>query len=513
MAAVWIVSALVWCLYSGVQGDISVTTTVNPVGLLGDNEVELVCTYRLASVDTVFSMSWKRETSKDSGTYEQIAGFSPPRASQRPATLNNLTNPSVTGRVVLTNPTYSSLTAKMKFISVVCGDERKYQCTVLGLNNDAQANPTPASVNSLIVVAKPNARTFHEVELVPSSNVEEGQTVTFTCTGNVGRPAGNFLWTRLSSTIDGTGTPIDSTTQTSPSADCTYTGSSVISIQMTKDDNGIVVKCALQQETISDPRDTAYFKLTNVINVFYKVRAPTITKSPNKAVHYEDTTLTLTCAAEGNPTPTYVWRVNGTQVGTSAQLQLTNIKIAQSGDYVCEATNNFNGNTYNMSSTVDITIETPPSTIPTTTETDDRDSTRLYTAGVVMLCVLVILLIVTVVLGIFIGRNKGLPCFKISKMEESTHFQRVHHSVSTIQDEDERSRYQQLDSADIAGPSVYQALGQPPNGEQGRLDRNDDMIKDKPAPSLYDEVHGPGDGYTRSYVNMAFSGNTPTVGK
>ncbi|XP_021358746.1 carcinoembryonic antigen-related cell adhesion molecule 8-like isoform X3 [Mizuhopecten yessoensis] len=403
MAAVWIVSALVWCLYSGVQGDISVTTTVNPVGLLGDNEVELVCTYRLASVDTVFSMSWKRETSKDSGTYEQIAGFSPPRASQRPATLNNLTNPSVTGRVVLTNPTYSSLTAKMKFISVVCGDERKYQCTVLGLNNDAQANPTPASVNSLIVVAKPNARTFHEVELVPSSNVEEGQTVTFTCTGNVGRPAGNFLWTRLSSTIDGTGTPIDSTTQTSPSADCTYTGSSVISIQMTKDDNGIVVKCALQQETISDPRDTAYFKLTNVINVFYKVRAPTITKSPNKAVHYEDTTLTLTCAAEGNPTPTYVWRVNGTQVGTSAQLQLTNIKIAQSGDYVCEATNNFNGNTYNMSSTVDITIETPPSTIPTTTETDDRDSTRLYTAGVVMLCVLVILLIVTVVLGIFIG--------------------------------------------------------------------------------------------------------------
>ncbi|XP_021358742.1 nectin-4-like isoform X2 [Mizuhopecten yessoensis] len=512
MAAVWIVSALVWCLFS--------------VGLLGDNEVELVCTYSLPSVDRVLSISWKRETSKDSGTYDYLAMFTPPGASRNPATLTNLTNPPVFGRVVLTDPTDSSLTAKMKFTSVVCGDERKYKCNVFGLDaNGVQFNP--ASVTRLTVRAKPNATPFKEVEVVPSSNAEEGQTVTFTCTGNVGRPAGTFLWTKYKGSTVPTGTTIVSTTQTSPSTDCTYIGSSVISIPMTKDDNGIVIKCALQQETISDPTDPAYFRLTNVINVFYKVRAPTITKSPNAAVHYEDTTLTLGCAAEGNPTPTYVWLVNGTQVGNSAQIQLSNIKIAQSGDYVCEATNNFNGNAYNMSSTVSITIETSPTTTPTTATTsvdpasggctiqrtvDDGDS-RLYTAGAVMLCLSVILLIVTVVLGIFISRNKGLPCFKISKMKASTHFQRVHHSVSTIHDEDERSRYQQLDSADIAGPSVYQALGQPPNGEQGRLDRNDDMIKDQPAPSLYDEVHGPGDGYTRSYVNMAFSGNTPTVGK
>ncbi|XP_021358743.1 cell adhesion molecule 2-like isoform X3 [Mizuhopecten yessoensis] len=427
MAAVWIVSALVWCLYSGIQGDISVTTTVNPVGLLGNNEVELVCTYSLASVDTVLSILWNRETSKDSETYKHIAQFYPPGSSQRHAWLNNFTNP-VSGRVVLTNPTDSSLTAKIKFTSVVCGDERKYECYVVGVSNGALIKP--ASVTSLTVRAKPKAIEFNEVEVVPSSNVEEGQTVTFTCTGNVGRPAGTFSWTRYKGTTVPTGTTIVSTTQTSPSTDCTFTGSSVISIPMTKDDNGIFVRCALQHVTISDPTDTAYFKLTDVINVFYKVRAPTIIKSPNAAAHYEDTTLTLTCAAKGNPTPMYVWWVHRRQVGTSAQLQLTNIKIAQSGDYVCEATNNFNGNTYNMTSTVSITIETQHTTIPTTTTTtvpsvnptsggctikrtiDDGDSTRLYTAGAVMLCISLILLIVTVVIWIFISRNKKLPCFQ-----------------------------------------------------------------------------------------------------
>ncbi|XP_021358747.1 cell adhesion molecule 3-like [Mizuhopecten yessoensis] len=270
MAAVWIVSALVCFLYSGIRGDISVTTTINPVGLLGNNEVELVCTYSLASVDRVFSISWKRETSKNSGIYEQLAGFSPPGASQSHATFTNLTNPSVFGRVVLTNPTDSSLTAKIRFTSVVCGDERKYQCTVLGINKGAQINPSPASVTSLTVKAKPNATSFNKVEVVPAANVEEGQTVTFTCTGNVGRPAGSFLWTRFSSTTAPTGTPIYSTTQTSPSTDCTYTGNSVISILMTKDDDGIVFKCALQHETISDPTDATYFRLTGVINVFCK---------------------------------------------------------------------------------------------------------------------------------------------------------------------------------------------------------------------------------------------------
>ncbi|XP_060081452.1 carcinoembryonic antigen-related cell adhesion molecule 5-like [Ylistrum balloti] len=352
MAVVWFL--WVCFLYSGVYGDITISTTTNPVGLLGNNEVELVCTYDLSDDDTVFTIVWKRETSKDSGTYEQLALFYPPGTNQNEAVLANLTNPSVFGRVVLTNPTGSSLTAKIKFTSVVCDDERKYQCAAFGLNNIEQANPT--SITSLTVTATPKVTSFGEVEMVPASNIAEGQTVQFTCTSNVGRPAGTFVWTKYNGISDSVGTTVDSTTQTSASTDCTFTGSSVISLPMTNSDNGVIVRCTLQQETITNPTDTTYYKQTDPINVYYKVRQPIITPPTNPSVHYEGTTLTLNCAAEGNPPPTYIWRVNGTQISTAALLQLTNIRIDQSGDYVCEAKNNFTGNMYIESRTVSITI-------------------------------------------------------------------------------------------------------------------------------------------------------------
>ncbi|XP_033757894.1 nectin-4-like isoform X2 [Pecten maximus] len=526
MAVIWVVSVTLFIVYSEVQGDISVTTTVNPVGLVGNNEVELVCTYSLTSMDRVFSMSWKRETTKDSGTYKQLASFSPPGTNQAPATLTNLTNPSVFGRVVLTNPTDSSLTAIIKFTSVVCGDERKYQCAVLGLNSGIQANP--ASETSLTVTAHPNAKSFGEVEMVPSSNIAEGRTVQFTCTSNVGRPAGTFLWTKYRGVSESVGSTVTSTTQTSPSTDCTFTGSSVINIPMTKDDNGVIIRCTLQQETLSDPTNNAYYRQTNPISVYYQTRTPTIIKNPTKAIHYEGEDLTLTCAAEGNPPPTYIWRLNRghVQVGTRSQLSLTDININQSGDYVCEAKNNFTGNTYNLSKMISITIEaSPPVTstdfVTTTTpgpseghDSKDDDATRkttadgesVYTAGVVMLCISVILLSLTVGLGIFISRNKRLPFFKTPMMKDLGRFSMARPTANTGQAEDERSRYQHLDIAAVAGPSVYQTLGQTPDGK----DRNYDVLNGRSAPNVYDELSGPNAGPTRQYINIALTEDDPT---
>ncbi|XP_033759170.1 leucine-rich repeats and immunoglobulin-like domains protein 2 isoform X2 [Pecten maximus] len=383
------------------RADISVTTTVNPVGLVGNNELELVCTYSLTSSDRLFSIAWNREITKDSGTYEQLASFSPPGSNQAPATLLNLTNPTVFGRIVLTNPTDSSLTAKIKFTSVVCGDERKYQCSVQGLNNNIQANPS--SETSLTVTAHPNATSFGEVEVVPASNIEEGRTVQFTCTSNVGRPAGTFLWTKYRDISDSVGSTVTSTTQTSPSTDCTFTGSSVINIPMTKDDNDVIIRCTLQQETLSDPTDNAYYKQTDPIKVYYQVRTPTITKNPTKDMHYEGEDLTLNCAAEGNPTPTYIWRRNGTQLGTTAQLSLTNIKIDQSGDYVCEAKNNFTGTTYNLSEMISITI------VPTSggggtksPQGGDGNSGGIDTTIIIVIVVVVVVVIIVVAVVAFI---------------------------------------------------------------------------------------------------------------
>ncbi|XP_069115193.1 cell adhesion molecule 1-like isoform X1 [Argopecten irradians] len=409
---------IVLAFVKDLQADISVTTTVDPVGLVGNNELELVCTYSLASTDTVFTIGWDRETAKDSGIFEQLALFYPPGPTQSPASLANLTNPTVFGRVTLTNPTESSLTARLKFTSVVCEDERKYQCSVLGLSNNIQANPS--SETTLTITAMPNVTTFGEVEVVPATNIVEGQTVQFTCTSNVGLPAGTFLWTKYRGVSDSVGSTVSSTTQTSPSTDCTYTGSSTINIAMTKDDDGVILRCTLQQNTISDPSNNMYYKQTDPIKVYYEVRQPTITRNPMKDIYYEGENLLLTCAAEGNPAPTYIWKLNGTQVGTAAQLPLTNIQIDQSGDYSCEAKNNFTGNTYNLSQMLSITIETPPpTTTPTTTPArttgtspggdgtkspQDQDDTSdgMSTTIIIVIVVVVVVVIVVVAVIVFI---------------------------------------------------------------------------------------------------------------
>ncbi|XP_069115655.1 cell adhesion molecule 1-like isoform X1 [Argopecten irradians] len=516
MAAVRIVVVVLLLLYAGVQCDISVTTTVNPVGLVGKNELELVCTYSLASTDIVFTIGWNRETAKDSGTFEQLAMFFPPGPTQSPASLTNLTNPDVFGRITLTNPTESSLTAKLKFTRVVCGDERKYQCSVLGLSNNIQANPS--SETSLTITAMPNVTTFREVEVVPATNIVEGQTVQFACTSNVGLPAGTFLWTKYSGVSDSVGSTVSSTTQTSPSTDCTYTGSSTINIAMTKDDDGVILRCTLQQDTISDPSNNMYYKQTDPIEVYYETRQPTITRNPMKDIYYEDENLLLTCAAEGNPAPTYIWKLNGTQVGTATQLSLSNIQIDQSGDYSCEAKNNFNGNTYNLSHMISITIERPPptTTVATTSVPQKADisttrtastglnieeATRMYTAGLVMVCVSLILMLVTIGLGIFIGRNKRLPCCPFhsteSKQKQPVRYLPGYRSETPT----ERPQYQQLDINSVAGPSVYQTLGL----TSDVTDRDYHVLSGRSEPNVYQELSDVNAGKSRHYIYYGLS--------
>ncbi|XP_069119156.1 cell adhesion molecule 2-like [Argopecten irradians] len=279
--------------------------------------------------------------------------FNPPGPSQHPASLTNLTNPDVFGRITLTNPTESSLTAKLKFTRVVCGDERKYQCIVLGLSNGVPSNIK--SVTNLIVKANPDISSFGEVNVVPATNIAEGQTVQFTCSSNVGLPAGTFLWTKYRGVSDSVGSTVSSTTQTYPSTDCTYTGSSSINMAMTKDNDGIILRCTILQQVITD-HTNIYHRQTKPINVFYKPYTPTMTKIPYSAIYDVDDDVTLTCGAAGNPLPTFAWWFNGTQVGSTAQLQLSNIYIDQSGLYVCEATNYFAGNSYSVSDEIDVTI-------------------------------------------------------------------------------------------------------------------------------------------------------------
>ena len=66
---------------------------------------------------------------------------------------------------------------------------------------------------------------------------------------------------------------------------------------------------------------------------------------PQNATKIEGDNVTFTCNATGNPAPTFRWTRNGSVLTTGLsldgkQLTITNVTREDSGQYVCEATNN-----------------------------------------------------------------------------------------------------------------------------------------------------------------------------
>ena len=48
---------------------------------------------------------------------------------------------------------------------------------------------------------------------------------------------------------------------------------------------------------------------------------------------------TFTCAADGNPTPTYTWLKDGKPVSSNQVFSIKSVSYASAGEYVCVANN------------------------------------------------------------------------------------------------------------------------------------------------------------------------------
>ena len=69
--------------------------------------------------------------------------------------------------------------------------------------------------------------------------------------------------------------------------------------------------------------------------------APLITLQPQSQSVTEGVAVAFTVAATGNPTPSYQWQFNGTNLdgATNTTLLLTNVTVAQEGDYIAVVSN------------------------------------------------------------------------------------------------------------------------------------------------------------------------------
>jgi hypothetical protein len=95
---------------------------------------------------------------------------------------------------------------------------------------------------------------------IPESGIEEGTNVTFTCTGNVGKPAGKFKWTKYRGTMSTVYNDATTTVVEMPGT-CTVNGTSKLTIKLEAEDNNAVIRCEVEQELATN--DTYSEKLTD----------------------------------------------------------------------------------------------------------------------------------------------------------------------------------------------------------------------------------------------------------
>ena len=98
----------------------------------------------------------------------------------------------------------------------------------------------------LSLIGKP-ARPDNVPTRIPQSGIEEGTDVTFTCTGNVGKPAGKFKWTKYRGTTPTVYNDATTTAVKMPGT-CTFNGTSMLTLKLEAEDNNAVIKCEVEQE-------------------------------------------------------------------------------------------------------------------------------------------------------------------------------------------------------------------------------------------------------------------------
>ncbi|XP_069115197.1 carcinoembryonic antigen-related cell adhesion molecule 1-like isoform X3 [Argopecten irradians] len=268
-----------------------------------------------------------------------------------------------------------------------------------------------------------------------------------------------------------------------------------------------------------------------VVNL--KAQAPTIAIMPAQTVHYVGSTVTLTCAAEGYPPVTYEWMWNGVLFSQGPELQLPDVDSEQSGTYICEVMNTFNGNINRQSRSVNITIidqiqERPRIPIDpmvnirlmnnkaTLTCSADDDPDYIWLLDGVQVSTSpeldiskasgTYVCIATVISGRrFVHGNrsigvtfgyKRLPWFH-KKLPDAS----VDHPITTEVSRPEEIRdYDQLDTYAVFGPSEYDLIGNPNGNLQNSIlaaEGQYESLQGRSGPT-YEVLHADGPGQYES---------------
>ncbi|VDH92683.1 cell adhesion molecule 3, partial [Mytilus galloprovincialis] len=307
------------------------------------------------------------------------------------------------GRVTLTKIIRTSTNATIIFHVLNCVDEKDYMCQCYYDKNDAlfreMSPPTwisiqatsskPDSISTIIVrssksqtqgysssiyKASVSTNTYDNLNSRASSIdtvttdhlrsneknplvIHEGDTVIFTCTGDIGRPPGKLIWQK---TFPQGKKPITYSNETTDIEEipgtCTLKGTSHLTVKLYAEDIKAEIRC-FEGSQVNTP---GMHLATEPFDVHFQVNHLDITKQPNQKQYDTKTgNITLTCNGNGNPQPTYTWFKEGeynTILSNQSFYVIENVIEDNSGVYICEVYNIIEDIRYRKSKSVEIYI-------------------------------------------------------------------------------------------------------------------------------------------------------------
>ncbi|XP_069800527.1 cell adhesion molecule 2 isoform X2 [Dendropsophus ebraccatus] len=212
---------------------------------------------------------------------------------------------------------------------VMLSDEGQYTCSLFTM----PVKTSKAFLTVLGVPEKPHITGY-------SPPVMEGEPIRLTCKTSGSKPAAELRWFKGDQEI----TDVEKI-QERDSNGKTFTVTSVLDFRGDRKDDGAVVSCRVDHESLSSAPHIA----TQALDIHY---TPTVKILPSTPLPQEGQQLILTCESKGKPLPEPVlWTKDGGElpdpdrmVVNGRELTITFLNKTDNGTYRCEATNSIGKN-------------------------------------------------------------------------------------------------------------------------------------------------------------------------
>ncbi|XP_054976853.1 cell adhesion molecule 3 isoform X1 [Sorex araneus] len=262
--------------------------------------------------------------------------------------------------------------------SVALADEGEYTCSIFTM----PVRTAKSLVTVLGVPQKPVITGY-------KSPLRENERITLNCRSSGSKPAAQLSWRKGDQLLQGEPTRI----QEDPNGK-TFTVSSSVTFQVSREDDGVDIVCAVKHESLKGvDRFT-----TQRIEVLY---TPTAMIRPDPPHPREGQKLLLHCEGRGNPAPQqFLWEKEGSlpplKMTQERALLFPLLNKSDSGTYGCTATSNMGS--FKAYYTLNVN---DPSPLPS--------SPNNYHAiiGGIVAFVVFLMLILLIFLGHYLIRHKG----------------------------------------------------------------------------------------------------------